>query len=132
MSTGERIRVDVKDEIFVFNVTRENGEEDVITLRTCCPSMMSFQTRTSRRSKNSRMCATNWTEIGNLGWKMTTFTDRLSHTLSSYSRRIWTFIFDVRQLHEHKVHAINPKLGISCGWGDEEVKIYDEDQRYER
>ena len=31
-STGERMRVDVKDETFVFNVTFENGEEGTITL----------------------------------------------------------------------------------------------------
>ena len=58
--------------------------------------------------------------------RKSTFTDRLPHMLSDSSRRTFTFIFGVCQLHEHKEHA------ISCGWGDEEVEMHDEDQRGEK
>ena len=64
MSTGERIRVDVKDEIFVFNVTRENGEEGVITLNSgasvnVLPKHDDVPGKNLPKKQGSRMCAAN-------------------------------------------------------------------------
>ena len=64
MSTDERRRVDVKDDTFVFNVTRANGEEGVITLNSCAsvnalPKHDDVLCKNLPKKQGSRMCVAN-------------------------------------------------------------------------
>ena len=91
-STGERMRVDVKDGTFVFNVTFENGEEGTITLDSGAgvnvwPKHIEVPGKNLPKKQGLRMCAANGTEISNLGRRVIAFAGRSVETPLSFSRQ---------------------------------------------
>ena len=78
-STGERMRVDVKDETFVFSVTFESVEEGTITLDSgagvsVSPKHIEVPGKNLPKKQGLRMCAANGTEIPSLQKMITDLT----------------------------------------------------------
>ena len=91
-STGERIRVDVEDETFVFNVTFENGEEGTNTLDSGAgvnvwPKHVEVPGKNLPKKQGLKMCAPNGTEIANFGGKVIPFTGKSANASLGFRRR---------------------------------------------
>ena len=91
-STGERMRVDVKDETFVFNVTFENGEEGTITLDSGAgvnvwPKHIKVPGKNLPKKQGLRTGAATETEISNMGREVIAFAGRWGETPLGFSRQ---------------------------------------------
>ena len=91
-STGERMRVDVKGETFVFDVTYEDGQNGTITLDSGAgvnvwPRHIHVPGRSLPKKRGLRMCAADGTEIDNLGGKVIPIVGRTLETQTGFGRR---------------------------------------------
>jgi hypothetical protein len=90
LATGERMKVIVKDETFVFDVTYENDEQGTITLDSGAgvnvwPKSSHVPGRNLAKKEGLRMCAANGTEIPNLGRKVISFRGRAAEPVMGFS-----------------------------------------------
>ena len=90
LATGERTKVVVKDETFVFDVTYENDEQGTITLDSgagvnVLPKSSHVPGRNLPKKEGLRMCAANGSEILNLGRKVISFRGRTAEPETGFS-----------------------------------------------
>jgi hypothetical protein len=90
LATGERMKVVVKDETFVFDVTYENDEQGTITLDSGAgvnvwPKSSHVPGRNLPKKEGLRMCAANGSEILNLGRKVISFRGRTAEPETGFS-----------------------------------------------
>lgn len=91
-STGERMRVDVQDETFVFDVVYDDGQVGTITLDSGAgvnvwPKNMHVPGKEFPRKEGLRMCAANGSEIAHYGRRVIPFTGKPMESEKDFRRR---------------------------------------------
>jgi hypothetical protein len=92
LDTGERMKLVIEDETFVFEVTYNNGEKGKITLDSGAgvnvwPKSLHVPGRNLPKKEGLRMCAANGTEIPNLGRKVISFRGCAAEPDTGFSRQ---------------------------------------------